>query len=260
VAPGGRIYRLTDLGHKALAIRDAAVPAEYQRIMVLIEPEAHLDVIRGLLRHFPDVLLIYWLEELVELGYLEFRSDGAEHDLDFTRSAPRRPTLVGQDAKRLEVVTNAATATLVRVGSYLAEERLTNQRPLGKAPADTAVLIVEDDPDQLALASLRLTMAGYRVMVAESANTLLLSLQKYGKPDMLVLDVMLPDGNGFDILAKMRAHPAYALLPIVLLTASTQKTDIRKGLALGADGYVTKPYSKNVLAETIGRVLKLVKI
>ena len=67
---------------------------------------------------------------------------------------------------------------------------------------------------------------------------------------------MLPDGNGFDILGKLRGRPEFATLPIVLLTAKAELSDIRNGLALGADGYITKPYSKNQLAEVIGRVLK----
>jgi CheY-like chemotaxis protein len=73
---------------------------------------------------------------------------------------------------------------------------------------------------------------------------------------LLPLDVMLPDGNGFDILAQLRGRPEFSTLPIVLLTAKAELVDIRNGLALGADGYITKPYSKNQLAEVIGRVRK----
>jgi DNA-binding response OmpR family regulator len=67
---------------------------------------------------------------------------------------------------------------------------------------------------------------------------------------------MLPDGNGFDILAKLRGRPEFAMLPIVLLTVKAELVHIRKGLALGADGYITKPYTKNILADVIRRVLK----
>jgi DNA-binding response OmpR family regulator len=68
---------------------------------------------------------------------------------------------------------------------------------------------------------------------------------------------MLPDGDGFEVLAKMRRHQALGSLPIVLLTAKTDPADIGKGLALGADGYITKPYTRNLLADVIRRVLKL---
>jgi DNA-binding response OmpR family regulator len=115
---------------------------------------------------------------------------------------------------------------------------------------------VEDDPDQAALAELRLTMAGYRVRSVDRAKALSRYLREEVRPDLLLLDVMLPDGNGFDILAQLRASPEFATLPIVLLTVKAELADIRNGLALGADGYITKPYSKNQLAEVIGRVLK----
>jgi DNA-binding response OmpR family regulator len=67
---------------------------------------------------------------------------------------------------------------------------------------------------------------------------------------------MLPDGNGFDILAQLRGRPEFSTLPIVMLTAKTELPDIRNGLALGADGYITKPYSKNQLVEVLSHVLK----
>jgi len=118
------------------------------------------------------------------------------------------------------------------------------------------ILIVEDDPDQLALADLRVSMAGYKVRVASSVNGFLQALVDEGAPDLLLLDVMLPDGDGFDILGKMRRHQALGSLPIVMLTARNDAADIGRGLALGADGYVTKPYTKNLLADVIGRVLK----
>jgi DNA-binding response OmpR family regulator len=90
----------------------------------------------------------------------------------------------------------------------------------------------------------------------DRAKALSLYLREKPRPDLLLLDVMLPDGNGFDILAQLRGRPEFSTLPIVLLTAKAELKDIRNGLALGADGYITKPYSKNLLAEVIGRVLK----
>ena len=92
--------------------------------------------------------------------------------------------------------------------------------------------------------------------VARSAATLLEELKKDAHIDMLLLDVMLPDGNGFDMLAKFRRHPSFALLPIVMLTSQDQVADIKKGLTLGADGYVTKPYSKSILIDAVSKVLK----
>jgi DNA-binding response OmpR family regulator len=82
------------------------------------------------------------------------------------------------------------------------------------------------------------------------------SLVDEGPPDLLLLDVMLPDGDGFEVLRNMRRHHTHGSLTIVMLTARAEPGDIGRGLALGADGYITKPYTKSILAKVINRVLK----
>jgi DNA-binding response OmpR family regulator len=99
-------------------------------------------------------------------------------------------------------------------------------------------------------------MAGYQVRVAKSANAFLQSMFDDGAPDLLLLDVELPDGDGFEILARMRRHKVLSDLPIVMLTVKNEPEAIGRGLGLGADGYVTKPYTKNILADVVTRVLK----
>jgi CheY-like chemotaxis protein len=250
----GRILRLTESGRKAWDTQDAKVPRDYRRILGLIETEAHSDVIRGYLRRYPDKLIYEWLTELQDLGLVESSADAAAHDLDFTASL-KLPELIAEDKTRLAADAQAAGASLSRKGVYLAADRLKHRAASTKAPAETVVLIVEDDPDQLALAELRVGMARYQVRSTASAKGLLEAL-KEGAPDLLLLDVMLPDGNGFDILANLRKHPAHALLPVIMLTIRDEPADIHRGLAFGADGYVVKPYSRDLLADLIRRVLK----
>ena len=115
---------------------------------------------------------------------------------------------------------------------------------------------MEDDASQALLGELRLSLAGYRVRTVDGAKALSRTLRQDERPDLLLLDIMLPDGDGFDILGRLRGSPQFASLPVVLLTAKAELSDIHRGLALGADGYITKPYSKEQLAEVIGRVLK----
>jgi two-component system OmpR family response regulator len=254
-----RTYRLTEGGREVRASGDLSVPADYRRIIGLFEGDTHFDVIRGALRRYPDKLIADWIAELEEIGFVEVVLTEAELDLDFTSftAPPARPAaVVGEDAQRIEKEARSADAALARNGAWIAEDRLKNTPPWDKPASDTVVLIVEDDPDQLALADLRVSMAGYKVRAATKAAELIASLRDHGRPDILLLDVMLPDGNGFDILGKLRAHPKFALLPVVMLTARDEKKEIVKGLALGADAYITKPYSKTIVVDTIRRVLK----
>lgn len=254
-----RIYRRTEAAGDVLKTDDAAVPSDYKRLLKLIGEDTHIDVVRGCLRQYPDRLIEEWLEELVELGYLDHAAPADPLDLDFTAyfaKAPAAAEVLAEDAGKLERDAKAAGSALSRSGAFFHQERLKNRAPSDKKPEDTVVMIVEDDPDQMALADLRVSMAGYRVRIARSAVQLLDELKKDPQLDILLLDVNLPDGNGFDMLAKFRRHPNFALLPIVMLTSHDQVADIKKGLTLGADGYVTKPYSKSILIDAVSKVLK----
>ena len=232
-------------------------PQDYKRILAMIEVGGHEEVIRGRLRRFPDQLIDEWLKELEDLKMVECHEAGDLDAITFTGARlPLLPPLTDEDRKLLAKSSVLGSVTLLRQGSFLAAERIANLPPLGKEPSGTVVLLVEDDPDQLALGELRLQMAGYQVHSVDRAKALSHYLRQQARPDLLLLDVMLPDGNGFDILAQLRGRPEFSTLPIVLLTAKAELVDIRNGLALGADGYITKPYSKTQLAEVIGKVLK----
>jgi CheY-like chemotaxis protein len=252
------VYSLTAAGKDVLAKgAEASFPLEYRRLLALIDVEGHVEVIRGRLRRFPDRLIEEWLKELVELKMIHAGPEGEREEITFSgERVPLLPPLADEDAKRLARAAVIAGATLLRSGSFLADERIANLPPLAKTPGETVILLVEDDPTQMALGELRLAMAGYQVRSADRAKALSRTLREDARPDLLLLDVMLPDGNGLEILAQLRADPEFATLPIVLLTAKAELDDIRKGLELGVDGYVTKPYSKDQLAEVIGRVLK----
>jgi len=219
------------------------VPADYRLLLWLLDFYGD-DYTGKAFRKFPQALLLEWLGELEELGLIE-RGVGEV----------RKPA---EPEDELFVDQASAAAMLARGGAYIAEHRLRGRRTTDKPRYDIVVQIVEDDPDQLALADLRVSMAGYSVRVAASAEALTRSFTSEGPPDLLLLDVQLPDGDGFDILAKLREHRRYRDLPVVMLTVRADADDIGKGLRLGADGYVTKPYSRNLLVVVIERVLKLI--
>jgi CheY-like chemotaxis protein len=256
MASAGRIYRLSTSGRRAWEKEDATVPAAFRRILGMLETETHTDVVRGYLRRYPDQLILEWLAEIEELGLIESRPDKAAHDLDFTGNF-KLPQLIAEDRAQLAQESRAAGGVLARKGVYLAAERLLHRQASAKAPAESVVLIVEDDPDQLALAQLRVRMAGFAARTADSAAALQDALARHAPPDVLLLDIMLPDGDGFDILAGLRHHPTHALLPVVMLTVKGDRADIERGLALGADGYIVKPYSKKLLGDVLWQVLRL---
>src|SRR6185503_2084914 len=198
-----RSYRLTAAGRDAWEGQDAAVPADYRRILWMMDVQGHGGVAEALSRLYPPDMLEEWLGEMEELGLIESLPEGeADEDAFVSRSADT----MALDQAQLREAAKIAGNTLARTGAYVSMDRLRRRPAPNKEPAETVVLIVEDDPDQLALADLRVSMAGYKVRVASSVNGFLQALVDEGAPDLLLLDVMLPDGDGFDVLGKMRRH------------------------------------------------------
>lgn len=106
----------------------------------------------------------------------------------------------------------------------------------------TTVLVVDDEPNILQL--VRITLEGTRVRVLEAADgTSGLEQALATRPDLILLDVDLPDVNGLDVCRRLKAEAALAQTRIVMLTAAAQQDDVARGFAAGADQYLTKPFS-----------------
>jgi DNA-binding response OmpR family regulator len=110
------------------------------------------------------------------------------------------------------------------------------------------VLVAGDDPDILALVRLRLEREGYDVVSAPDGQAALeLALDQ--TPDLAVLDVMMPRLDGYEVTRRLLEHETTKGMPIILLTARVGESDLERGFEMGADGYVTKPFSPQMLRE-----------
>lgn len=116
----------------------------------------------------------------------------------------------------------------------------------------STVLIVEDDPDTVKLVSLYLQRDGHKVLSAHDGMEGL-RLARQARPDLVVLDLMLPKLNGIEVCRALRQE---STVPIIMVTARVEEDDRLKGLDLGADDYVTKPFSPRELAARIRAVLR----
>lgn len=117
------------------------------------------------------------------------------------------------------------------------------------------ILVVDDEEDILELARYNLANEGYQVTCIASGEKAILQVQQT-KPDLIVLDLMLPGMNGFDVCKVIKNNPLTSAIPIVMLTAKGEESDIVTGLELGADDYITKPFSPKVLVARIRTVLR----
>ena len=123
-------------------------------------------------------------------------------------------------------------------------------RPGPAAPRGSRILVVDDDPDIRALAKQSLTRDGHTVIEAASGPEALGLIETW-KPDLLLLDLLMPEQGGLDVLRILRSRPATAALPVVVLTAMGDEANTRAGFDLGATDYVTKPFSVPQLAARV---------
>lgn len=118
------------------------------------------------------------------------------------------------------------------------------------------IAIVDDEPDIRQLVSLHLKREGFNVSGFQDSGSFMKSLETGNIPDLLILDLMLPDEDGFVTCQNLRRDPSYASIPIIMLTAKVQETDKVTGLDIGADDYVTKPFSPKELVARVKAVLR----
>jgi two-component system phosphate regulon response regulator PhoB len=117
------------------------------------------------------------------------------------------------------------------------------------------VLVVDDEPDITALVAYHLAKAGYRVSTAANGPDALKAAREE-RPDIVILDIMLPGVSGYDVLAELRRREETRDVGVILLTARREEADRIRGLSLGADDYLTKPFSPAELALRVNAVLR----
>lgn len=116
------------------------------------------------------------------------------------------------------------------------------------------VLIVDDEPNIVISLEFLMKKAGYTVAVAADGEEALAKVASFG-PDLILLDVMMPKKSGFEVCESLRADPARAGLQIVMLTAKGREAEVAKGMALGANAYMTKPFSTKDLLAKVNELL-----
>src|SRR5215510_4634281 len=122
-------------------------------------------------------------------------------------------------------------------------------------PVASEVLVVEDEPDIRDLVVLHLTRDGFRCRTAATGLEALQAL-KSSLPDLVILDLMLPEMGGLEVCRRLRQEPRVAAVPIIMLTAKTDEVDRVLGLEMGADDYVAKPFSPKELVARVRAVLR----
>ena len=193
-----------------------------------------------------DVLITdYWLPGTNGLDLIEkLQRNGCRPAYTILLTAQDVPGL-DLIARRLQVNDYLVQPVAPEQIRSLVTEALESLRLPPAAPAPMTpfkILVADDRPDNVALLTARLSDEGFLFITASDGEEALQRLRE-AQPDLLLLDVNMPKKDGFQVLAEMRADPALAHIPVIVLTAArTDPRDVRTGLQLGADDYLTKPF------------------
>ena len=181
-------------------------------------------------------------------------------DLDFTKAfdRPARPLPPLAAASESQREDAKAEAAKLRDTGYC----INIVRPAPKvAPlppgAKRTILCIEDDAPLAHVLAKKLSLDGFNARTASDRKSIVAELQKLPSPDLILLDVGLPDISGFDILQRVRQHPKLGSIPVIMLTGHANPDDVLRGMTTGADGYVCKPFRFDALTIAIRAVLGL---
>ncbi len=258
----GFVYSITDKGHDLLVRSGALLPQIEQELLVRIDGRTTPEQLILDVPHAGEFATERTLDRMVERGLIEKTNLRVPEDnnLDFTASfaSPAKKSSLSTTEKTgfgLEAVRGASQ--LEQNGYYISiARRAVASRP-PRNGSTHALLVIEDDPMTAKLLKLLFAGEGFEVVTAGNRKEILTALSQKPLPDAVLLDVLLPDTNGFELLAKMRAHPALRELPVIMLTAAASRDDVLQGLLNGADGYVTKPFDMDRVVSAVCDVLGL---
>ena len=179
----------------------------------------------------------------------------ADDDLDFTKPSAPAPPPPPEKVASAKKEAASGSPQLAKSGFYVAMARNAAGRIPPKNGQRHMILVIEDDMDLLKLVGEVLAKAGFLTRFARSRAEINSEFNKTPLPDLVLLDVRLPDADGFNILEKIRSNQKILKLPVIMMTGRSEVTDVARGLSLGADGYVTKPFKISGLVSAVNTVL-----
>ncbi|MDP2760958.1 MAG: response regulator [Sideroxyarcus sp.] len=249
------VLELTKNGKKELHEPGTVLASAQLEALVLIDGLSNVAQVLKRAGNLAPGVLRESLNELIKKGFVSVVTASDTFDTgDFFTIEPAHTAI----AEAGEQTQADADAELLRRNGYCVNmARSPTIKQVRPAGHKLEVLIIDDDPDICNLLQMYLKLEGFETRTAGNRDEIVAALRRTPLPDMVLLDVWMPDANGFDVLAKMRQHPALKGLPVIMLTAEATRAAVLKGILGGADGYITKPFQIHPLVKAIKTVLGL---
>lgn len=255
-------FSQTPKGKAEFAAKPGKLGTGLKTLLGLIGDKATLADIKIKLPQVPVEKITAAINALAKEGYIQrvaaLQAGAADNDLDFTRFINRpvkEPTL--QQKKQAE-----ATLAGIRASKQAGYHVTIVNRPAKRIPANAGgdqytVLVIDADDANALVVTRALLLAKFNTRAASKRDEIIVELNKKPPPDAVAMDVALPDVGGLELLGRLREHPTYKSIPIIVMTANVEHDDVVAALAYGASGYMTKPFKPEALLDSVKAVLGL---
>lgn len=245
------IYTKTAKGFAELSRKSIHLPRHYYEILGAIDGHSNAQDLLGQMKEISPAEFEMILQHLCADGLVKILDSCLELELDSPLDSEISVSeLDPEDGVRAWAEARRCAAELNKSGYFSAVVRSSESKHVIK------ILVVEDDPVMARMEIGLLQNAGFEPTHVASGMEMELALVSQ-RPDLITLDVMLPDTNGFVLLQWLRKHPDFGKLPIVMVTAQAGVEDVLCGLRGGADGYIFKPFRAEALIQCIRKVLNI---
>jgi CheY-like chemotaxis protein len=246
------VYALTSRGNAQLKSAGTGLSARELELLVLVDGEATVEQIAKSAGGSADEVGKV-LQQLIDKELVVPASEPSAFETGFFAIKVPPGFFKGKPGAQAEA--QQGVASLKTKGYFVRIARRAEKRGERKQGWRPAILVVDDDPDIVKLLATYLGFEGMAVRSAAGRAEIMATLREPPLPDLILLDVMLRDANGFDVLARMRQHPVLKSMPIIMITAEATRGAVLKGLQAGADGYITKPFEPDAVVTAVKEVL-----
>jgi CheY-like chemotaxis protein len=250
-------YRITDKGRAELMATASVLSATVRKLLESVGEGSTFSDIWTTMPQVMEGQLREVVDKLVAGGYLEtVEGDLTASDLDIARYFNRaiiEPTIIQQ--KEAEQQTIIGMRSLEQAGYFVKIVNRAGRRIPPHSGDKYIALIIDADEASTMVIARTLLLAGFDARAAAKRNEIIAELNRHPHVDVIAMDVVLPDVIGLELLGRLRTHPVFKDVPIIIMTAKVEHDDVVAALAYGASGYMTKPFRPEALLESINAVL-----
>ncbi len=253
------IYSRTDSGKAEAEAPYSILRNDLKELLALVHEGETFAEVWSKLPQLSESKLHGALGELASLGYIKIvaaQTSAPELDIASYLTLPvKEPTI--QQRRQAEQQTIAGLPSLKRAGYYVNILSRPAKCIAPRSGQKYSVLIIDSDEANNLVAARTLLLAGFDTHVAVKRDEIVVELNRRPPADVIAMDTVLPDVIGLELLGRLREHPRFKTVPIIVMTAKSDHDDVVAALAYGASSYMTKPFKPEALLDSVEAVLGL---